>query len=154
VKITDFGIARAVAPAPAAGSGTLIGTLAYLAPERIDGAPATPASDLYSLGIVAWECLVGAPPFTGIGVEAALAYGDRPLPPAVPAQVAALVAELMATNPAARPAADQAAGRAGRLRDALVSLPDPPPRRRRLSRYRMRPARTLWPRPPQRRRER
>jgi serine/threonine-protein kinase len=190
VKITDFGIASAVAPAPAAGSGTLIGTLAYLAPERIDGAPATPASDLYSLGIVAWECLVGAPPFTGIGVEAALAYGDRPLPSAVPAQVAALVAELMAANPAARPAADEAAGRAGRLRDALtsgasgrpgrrpdppgatltgrpaglsdgdsatlaeVSLPDTPPRRRRLLRYRMRPARTLWPRPPERRRER
>src|SRR5260370_32251496 len=66
VKITDFGIARAVAPAPAAGTGTLIGTLAYLAPERIDAAPATPASDLYSLGMVAWECLAGALPFPGI----------------------------------------------------------------------------------------
>jgi hypothetical protein len=61
----------------------------------------------HAAGLVhlAWECLVGAPPFTGIGVEAALAYGDRPLPSAVPAQVAALVAELMATNPAEQPSA-------------------------------------------------
>ncbi len=59
VKITDFGIARAAAPATAAGARQLIGTRAYLAPERIDGAPAAPASDLYSPGIVAWECVAG-----------------------------------------------------------------------------------------------
>jgi serine/threonine-protein kinase len=136
VKITDFGIARAMAPAPVTGTGTLIGTRAYLAPERIDGGPATPASDLYALGIVAWECLAGAPPFSGIGAEAALAHRDwPPLPLAVPAQVAALVAELTARNPAARPAtASEADRRAGRLRDVLVGRaagrpgrwPDPP----------------------------
>jgi serine/threonine-protein kinase len=73
------------------------------------------------VGIVAWECLAGAPPFTGIGVEAALASPDRPLPPPVPAEVAALVAELTARNPAERPAsASEAAARAGRLRDVLT----------------------------------
>jgi eukaryotic-like serine/threonine-protein kinase len=136
VKITDFGIARATAPETAAGAETLIGTRAYLAPERLDGAPATPASDLYSLGIVAWECLAGAPPFTGIGGEPVVARRDPPpLPLAVPPQVAALVAGLTARNPAARPAtASEAARRAGQLRDALTSRgagwpsrsPDPP----------------------------
>jgi serine/threonine-protein kinase len=122
VKVTDFGIARAAAPARAGGTGTLIGTRAYLAPERVDGGPATPASDLYALGIVAWECLAGAPPLTRIGAGAAVARRDRPpLPPGVPAQVAALVAGLMARNPAARPAtASEAARRAGQLRDALT----------------------------------
>jgi serine/threonine-protein kinase len=152
VKITDFGIARATTPELAAGTGTLIGALAYLAPERIDGAPATPASDLYSLGMVAWECLAGVPPFPGIGVQTALTRRDRPppLPATVPAPVAALVAGLTARNPAERPAtAGEAARRAGQLRDALTSgasgrpgrRPDPPPRRRRLLRNRIRPAR-------------
>jgi serine/threonine-protein kinase len=125
VKITDFGIAYAAGSAPVTRTETLIATAAYLAPERIEGAPATPASDLYSLGIVAYECLAGAPPFSGIGVAVAIAHRDRllpPLPPAVPAQIAALVADLTAKDPAARPAtADQAARRAGQLRDALTA---------------------------------
>ena len=50
-------VALAEDPATAAGVRPLIGTRAYLAPERIDGAPATPPSNLYSLGIDAWECL-------------------------------------------------------------------------------------------------
>ena len=125
VKITDFGISRAAGSAPATGTGTLLGTPAYLAPERVAGQPTTPASDLYSLGVVAWECLVGTPPFTGPPVEVALAHRDRPLPPlpgAVPADVAALVAELTAKDPLARPrGADEVARRAGRLRDAANS---------------------------------
>src|SRR6266852_7058996 len=86
VKITDFGIAHAAGSAPLTRTGTLIGTPAYLAPERVAGAPATPASDLYSLGVVAYECLAGAAPFSGIPVEVALAHRDRPLPP-LPAPV-------------------------------------------------------------------
>jgi len=133
VKITDFGIARAAAPATAAGARQLIGTRAYLAPERIDGAPAAPASDLYSPGIVAWECVAGAPPFTGTGGEAALARRDwPPLPLAVPAQVAALVAGLTARDPAARPSTpSEAARRAVQLRDALTSHAAGRPGRRR-----------------------
>ena len=60
VKITDFGIAHAAWSAPLTRTGTLIGTPAYLAPERVAGAAATPAGDLYSLGVVAYECLTGA----------------------------------------------------------------------------------------------
>jgi eukaryotic-like serine/threonine-protein kinase len=123
LKITDFGIAHAAGSAPITRTGTLIGTPAYLAPERLAGASATAASDLYSLGIVAWECLAGARPFTGLEVEIAVAHRDLPLPPlppGVPAQVAAMVAELAAKDPAARPAtAGEAARRAGLLRDAL-----------------------------------
>ena len=116
VKITDFGISRAAGSAAVTGTGELLGTPAYLAPERLAGQVATPASDLYSLGVLAWECLAGTPPFTGAPVEVALAHRNRPLPPlpaAVPADVAALVAELTAQDPLARPrGAGEVAGRA------------------------------------------
>ena len=125
VKITDFGISHAAGSAPITVSGTLLGTPAYLAPERVAGEAATPASDLYSLGIVAWECLAGGPPFTGTPVEVAVAQRDRPLPSLpgeVPADVAGLVAELTAKDPRARPrSAAEVARRAGQLRDAMNS---------------------------------
>ncbi len=125
LKITDFGICHAAGSAAVTGTGMLLGTPAYLAPERVAGQAATPASDLYSLGMVAWECLAGTPPFTGPPVEVAMAHRDRPLPPlpgAVPADVAALVAELTAKDPLARPpSAGEVARRAGRLRDATNS---------------------------------
>jgi serine/threonine-protein kinase len=130
VKITDFGISRAADSAPLTGNGMLLGTAAYLAPERVAGQAVTPASDLYSLGVVAWECLAGAPPFTGNPVEVAVAHRDRPLPPMprrVPAGVAGLVTELTAKDPAARPAdAEVVAQQAGRLRDALNARPTLP----------------------------
>jgi hypothetical protein len=123
VKITDFGIAHAAGAAPMTRTGTLVGTPAYLAPERAAGALATPASDLYSLGIVAYECLAGVPPFRGTPLEIAAACQREPLPPLpanVPAPVAALVTALTAKDPAARPgSAGQVAIRAGGLRDAM-----------------------------------
>jgi serine/threonine-protein kinase len=125
LKITDFGIAHAAGSAPLTGTGTLLGTPAYLAPERVAGQAATPASDLYSLGVVGWECLVGTPPFTGPPVEVARAHRELPLPPlpgAVPADVAALITALTAKDPRARPpGAGEVAERAGRLRDAISS---------------------------------
>ncbi|HEV2450658.1 MAG TPA: serine/threonine-protein kinase [Streptosporangiaceae bacterium] len=124
VKITDFGISHAAGSAPITQTGMLVGTAAYLAPERVSGGPATPASDLYSLGMVGYECLTGAAPFTGNAIEMALAHRDRPLPPlppSVPPGVAALIAELTAKDPAARPAsAADVALRAGQLRDQLA----------------------------------
>ena len=124
VKITDFGIASAAGSASLTLAGTLPGTPGYLAPERAAGAPATAASDLYSLGVVAWECLAGAPPFTGTPLEIALAHADRvmpPLPAAIPRGVADLVAELTAKDPAARPAsAASVAARADQLRAAIT----------------------------------
>jgi serine/threonine-protein kinase len=134
VKVTDFGIAYAAGSAPLTRTGMLVGTPAYLAPERAAGEPATAASDLYSLGVVGYECLTGAPPFTGTVVEVALAHQHRPLPPlppAVPPGVAALVTRLTAKDPKDRPAsAAEAASQAGRLRDAqatTTAMPAPIP---------------------------
>jgi eukaryotic-like serine/threonine-protein kinase len=124
VKITDFGIAYAAWSAPITQAGALVGTPAYLAPERIAGGPATPASDLYALGVVGYQCLTGEVPFGGVPPAATAAQPHRtlpPLPPAVPAGVAGLILELTAKDPAARPAgAGEVAVRASQLRDALA----------------------------------
>jgi hypothetical protein len=123
VKITDFGIAYALGSAPLTRTGAVIGTPAYLAPERINGQPAGPPSDLYSLGMVAYECLTGSLPFTGTAVEIALAHERQTLPPlpaAVPREVGELIAQLTARDPARRPAsAGVVAARARALRDAM-----------------------------------
>lgn len=101
-----------------------MGTPAYLAPERTAGAPATPAADLYALGIVAFQCLTGRPPFTGEPLAVALAHLEQPLPPLpawVPAEIAALVADLTAKDPLARPgSAAEVAQRADSLRKAVT----------------------------------
>jgi eukaryotic-like serine/threonine-protein kinase len=127
VKITDFGIAHAAGSAQLTRTGTMVGTPSYLAPERAAGASATPASDLYSLGVVGYECLAGHPPFQGTPMEVVAACQSAPVPPlpaAVPAAVAALVMELTAKDPAVRPvSASQVATRAARLRDALRDSP-------------------------------
>jgi serine/threonine-protein kinase len=124
VKITDFGIAYAAGSAPLTRTGALIGTPAYLAPERIVGAAATAASDLYSLGIVEYECLAGTPPFTGTPMQIVLAHQRRalpPLPPGVPDPVAAFVSELTARDPADRPgSAAEVAARARYLQASVT----------------------------------
>lgn len=65
VKVADFGLARAYADAQITQAGTVTGTVQYLAPEQLQGEPADPRTDLYSLGIVAYEMLTGRIPFTG-----------------------------------------------------------------------------------------
>jgi eukaryotic-like serine/threonine-protein kinase len=133
VKITDFGIAIAAGETPqtqpVTQPGMLIGTPAYLAPERISGVPATPAIDLYALGVVAHQCLTGRAPFAGEPLAVALAHLDRgipPLPSFVPPAVAALVADLTRQDPAARPAsAWDVAARAEHLR-VILSGPEAP----------------------------
>lgn len=130
VKITDFGIARAAGSAPVTGAGMMLGTPAYLAPERAMGQAATPAADLYALGIVAYRCLAGRLPFTGEPLAVMLACQQQPLPslpPSVPPEVAALVAQLTAKDPRARPAgAAQVAARARQLHAALATMATPP----------------------------
>ena len=106
VKVADFGISHAVGAEPMTGTGLLLGTPGYLAPERVTGGSATPASDLYALGVVAWECLAGRPPYTGPALEVALAHRDQglpPLPAGVPPALADLIAELTARDPRDRP---------------------------------------------------
>jgi serine/threonine-protein kinase len=124
VKITDFGIAYAAGSVPTTRAGTMIGTPAYVSPEQVAGERPTPASDLYALGVVGYECLAGTRPFRGAPVVVAAAHRYQPLPPLpadIPAAAAVLVADLTAKDPAARPhSAARVAARASRLRDALT----------------------------------
>ena len=123
VKITDWGSSHAIGSVPATAAEIVTGTAEYLAPERIAGARAAPASDLYALGVVAYECLTGAPPFAGEPPDVARAHRDHPVPPlpgSVPAGVSALVMRLVAKDPAGRPgSAAEVARQAGRLRHDL-----------------------------------
>lgn len=136
VKVTDFGIARATDEAgatstaallgTAAGAGALIGTAPYLSPEQVDGRAATPASDLYSLGVVAYECLTGRRPFDGEPIAVALAHRSQPPPPlpaAIPLPMIKLVDRLLAKDPAQRPSSARAvADQARRLARDLRAL--------------------------------
>ena len=115
VKVTDFGIAHAADEAPRTEAGLVVGTAAYLSPEQVACRPATPASDIYALGVVAYECLAGRRPFTGEH-PIALALAHRrseppPLPDDVPEPVRELVSWTMSKAPKARPPSAGALGR-------------------------------------------
>ena len=95
VKVTDFGIARAVDAAPVTQTGMVVGTAAYLSPEQAAGRPITPASDIYGLGVVTYECLTGRRPFDdGSPVAVAMAHMNNK-PPALPKEVPPLVADFV-----------------------------------------------------------
>ena len=106
VKITDFGIARASDGLGLTGTGQVMGTPQYLSPEQARGATATPASDVYSLGVVAFECLAGRRPFDAESpVATALAHLNDPvpaLPRSTPADLAAVVRRALSKDPAQR----------------------------------------------------
>ena len=109
VKVLDFGIASAAGEADLT-TGDLLGTAAYLAPERALGRPATPAADLYSLGVVLYELLAGRRPFQGgFDIELATAHVTaRPVPlalvaPSTPPSLVAACEHALAKDPAARP---------------------------------------------------
>ena len=124
VKVTDFGIARTIGEAPSTEAGLVVGTAAYLSPDQVACRPVTPASDVYALGVVAYECLAGRRPFTGEHpVALALAHQSHPpppLPPDVPAPVRALVEQAMAKDARKRPTADALADTAIMARTALL----------------------------------
>jgi serine/threonine-protein kinase len=103
IKVTDFGIARAASSSAITGTGQVMGTPQYLSPEQARGEQASPASDVYSLGVVAFECLTGHRPFQkDTAVATALAHLHDPIPPlpaSVPADLAAVVTRALAKDP-------------------------------------------------------
>ena len=107
VKITDFGIARVADQVSLTATGQVMGTVQYLAPEQATGKPATPLTDVYSLGIVAYEALKGSRPFTGETQMAIAMSQINDAPPPLPDDVAPAVAELvmscLSKKPGGRP---------------------------------------------------
>jgi serine/threonine-protein kinase len=104
--LTDFGLAKGEAYTVLTRPGEIMGTLDYIAPELISGGAASPASDLYALGCLVYECLTGAPPFASRGLfQVAVAHLEEE--PAAPAGVAAdlgwVVLRALAKDPDERP---------------------------------------------------
>jgi serine/threonine-protein kinase len=118
--LTDFGLAKGRAYTVLTRPGQVMGTLDYLAPELIRGDPATPQSDIYALGCVAFECIAGRAPFADkTFFQVGLAHLEEPPPdpcaerPELPAAFSAALLAALEKEPAARPA------RAGAYADLL-----------------------------------
>ena len=133
VVLLDFGVATELKTHPqevAAGSGEIVGTLRYMAPEQADEAPPTPASDWYSVGVVLYEALVGRAPFTGSAADVlAMKSTLDAMPPSqcvigVPPDLDALCRGLLQREPAMRPTGEDILHRLG---VPLSSAPPPAP---------------------------
>jgi eukaryotic-like serine/threonine-protein kinase len=118
VKLTDFGIARAIEQTRITQVGSVVGTAAYLAPEQVRGEEATPATDVYALGVVLYQFLTGRLPYEGSSLAelAVRQQNERPLPPhtyndEVPETLGAAVLRALEGDPNRRYAsADELAG--------------------------------------------
>ncbi|ADD40964.1 serine/threonine-protein kinase [Stackebrandtia nassauensis] len=97
VKLIDFGIARALGEAGLTESGIVLGTITHTSPEQIADAEPTPAADIYSLGVVAYECLTGNPPFHSTNPVAIMNGHMNHEPPPLPADIPAPVREAVMT---------------------------------------------------------
>jgi eukaryotic-like serine/threonine-protein kinase len=129
VKLTDFGIAKAVDAAPVTRSGMVMGTAHYIAPEQALGGEATPASDVYSLAVVGYECLMGHRPFLSDNAVTVAMMHIRevapPLPPGVPPGARALIEATLVKDPRRRYATGgEFAAAVSKVR---AGLPLPPP---------------------------
>ncbi len=123
VVLLDFGVATDLGgrgkPASLGGSGEVVGTARYMAPEQADDGPPTAASDWYSVGVMLYEALVGRPPFTGSLIDVlTLKSTVDPLPPSelvegVPSDLDALCMALLHRDPTMRPGGDEILKRLG-----------------------------------------
>jgi hypothetical protein len=129
-RVLDFGLAQMADAETLTEAGDVPGTLAYISPERLAGGEATPAADIWAVGVMLWEALAGRHPFwRGSMLETARAIeaGARPLGelrPDLPKQLLRLVDSTLATNPAKRPTARSLADA---LRGVVVSASTPRP---------------------------
>ncbi|MFE5307383.1 protein kinase [Isoptericola sp. NPDC056605] len=128
VKITDFGVSLAANQAPMTATGMVMGTAQYLSPEQAVGQPATAASDLYALGVVAYEATAGKRPFTGsTPVDIAVAHVNAPVPP-LPTHVhpglADVIGRMLEKDPSRRP--ESAAALAGELESLAREIAEDP----------------------------
>ncbi len=127
--LVDFGLARTESSEPLTDTGTVLGTAQYSSPEQSSGRPATPQSDLYSLGVVAHHCLTGTSPFRrDTPVATALAHLNDDIPPLdedVPTPARDLIVSLTAKDPSARPRSAAAVAEAAAAigADATIDLP-------------------------------
>ena len=109
LKVADFGIARPEQATELTQAGTILGTLAYLAPEQARGEPATSRSDVYALGVVLYELLTGAPPQRAENLAQLARVADEPIPPlrelapSVPPEAEAAIMRALARHPDERP---------------------------------------------------
>jgi len=154
VKITDFGIAKAVDAAPVTRSGMVMGTAHYIAPEQAGGGDAGPASDVYSLGVVGYECLAGRRPYLSENaVTVAMMHIRDPLPPLpndVPPVVRQLIEATLAKDPRQRYATggEFAHAVAAVRRGEPLPLPGNAPTERVNPQTRVAPVTTREPSPP------
>ncbi|WP_445996727.1 protein kinase domain-containing protein [Okibacterium fritillariae] len=133
VKITDFGIARIADQVPLTATGQVMGTVQYLSPEQASGHPASPTTDIYSLGIVAYESLAGRRPFTGESQVAIAMAQINEMPPDLPVTVSEpvrrFVMSMIAKKPADRPSTAANVARAaqalrrGDITAATIAVP-------------------------------
>ena len=109
VKVGDFGIAKSVVGGDLTTTGMLLGTPAYLSPEQLAGEPAAPASDIYAVGVMLYEALTGAKPYTGPSplalaraVEAGRPPSIRSLRPEAPSDLVTTIERAMEKDPSRR----------------------------------------------------
>ncbi|WP_045745853.1 serine/threonine-protein kinase [Actinoplanes sp. NBRC 101535] len=135
VKLLDFGISAAAGEPDDDETGASFGTPAYAAPERLDGKPAEPATDLYGLGVLLFEMVTGQPPYnvdTWEELAAAQATGPSRLPGTLPDRLRHLIDHCLEDEPHRRPSAAEARKALSRLIPSTparktIALPLPPP---------------------------